>query len=63
MIARPKFLKSCQKLRLGKQPSGLLSRQPEGDAVKSTAGKPRAENKNPRFDDQPVKITVAWRER
>lgn len=59
MIARPEFLKSCQKLRPGKQPSGLLSGQPEGDAVKGTARKPGAENKDPRFDDQPVKITVA----
>nr|MBD3622997.1 hypothetical protein [Sunxiuqinia sp.] len=63
MIARPEFLKSCQKLRPGKQPSGLLSGQLDGDAVTGTAGKPRAENKNPRFNDQPVKITVAWRER
>jgi len=59
MIVRPELLKSCQKLRLGKRPSGLLSGQPEGDAVKGIAGKPGAENKNPRFDDQPVKITVA----
>jgi len=59
MIVRPEFLKSCQELRSGKQPSGLLSEQPEGDAVKSTVGTPGAENRNPRFDDQPVKITVA----
>ncbi|WP_053187588.1 hypothetical protein [Sunxiuqinia dokdonensis] len=59
MIARPEFLRSCRKLRPGKQPSGLMSGQLEGEAVKGSAGKPGAENKNPRFDDQPVKITVA----
>ncbi|KOH43073.1 hypothetical protein NC99_41070 [Sunxiuqinia dokdonensis] len=37
----------------------MMSGQLEGEAVKGSAGKPGAENKNPRFDDQPVKITVA----
>jgi hypothetical protein len=42
-IVRPEILKSCRKLRPGKQPNGLLNGQPESFAVTGITGRPGAE--------------------